>query len=165
MVEMTWTSLKIGGALPENMIDELAELIEERFHDQSEDPKHLIVTALHDGTAVEFTGNVNYGNPEEVVAFCHEHDLTYWHWSDSGPEWSSNIVIWNPAMQDKISDVPADSQSYEPLVEMKTLMQFENLQDLRAFALAHTADAVPPLTYGPPKLTEDEKILSTTEGA
>lgn len=164
MTEMTYTTVHIGGAIPQNLIGELEELISESFHDLYSDEPN-VEAAITAGTSFEVTGNVNYGNPEEVIAFCHEHNLTYWHWCDSGCEWSSHIVIWCPEMKGKTSEVAADSQLYEPLVPLRTLMQFENLQDLRTYLLAHCSDAVPPLTAGPAKLTEDAKVLSTTEGA
>lgn len=162
MGEMTWTSVCVGGAIPQNLIDELAEIVEEEFSDLED---FDIVDAIEAGKSVIFVGNVNYGNPEELLAFCHKHDLPYWHWFDSGRgQWSSMINVWRPGWDEPAREVFSNTE-YEPLVGLKDIAEFGSVAVLMLWLHECKADAVPPLTLALPKLTEGEATLSSTEGA
>jgi hypothetical protein len=164
MAEETWTSIEIGGAIPQNLIPELIDLVEQEFGDLEVSPEDAIHDALRDKTSVNFTGNVNYGNPDEVCGFCQEHGLPYWLWCDDGYEWASMIKIWRPGFEEELS-IGADSQSRDPLIAIGEIMKFESLAKLKAWAETFTQNATPALTEGPPKLSEDELALGHAEGA
>lgn len=161
MGEMTWTSVCVGGAIPQNLIDELNEIVEEEFSDLED---FDIAETIEAGQSVIFVGNVNYGNPEELLAFCHKHDLPYWHWFESGRgQWSSMIHVWRPGWDEE--RVVYSNTDYEPLADMKDIAEFGSVAVLLLWLHECKADAVPPLTMGPVKLTESEVTLSSTEGA
>jgi hypothetical protein len=164
MAEDTWTSIEIGGAIPQNLIPELIDLVEQEFGDLEVSPEDAIHDALRDKTSVNFTGNVNYGNPDEVCGFCQEHGLPYWLWCDDGYEWASMIKIWRPGFEEELS-IGCNSQTREPLIPIDAVMKFESLAKLKAWAETFTQKATPALTEGPPKLSEDELALGHAEGA
>lgn len=164
MAEDTWTSIEIGGAIPQNLIATLVDLVEEDFGDLECAPEDAIHDALRDKKSVNFTGNVNYGNPDQICAFCQDHGLSYWLWCDDGYEWSSLIKVWRPGYEEELT-IGADSQSREPLIGIGEIMQFESLAKLKEWAETFTQEATPALTEGPPKLSDGELTLGNSEGA
>lgn len=164
MAEDTWTSMEIGGAIPQNFITTLIDLVEEDFGDLEVSPEDAIHEALRDKTSVNFTGNVNYGNPDQVARFCQDHGLPYWLWCDDGYEWASMIKVWRPGFEAELS-IGADSQTREPLIGIGEIMRFESLAKLKEWAETFTQGATPPLTDGQPKLSDAELLLGGAEGA
>jgi hypothetical protein len=161
MAEMTWTTMHIGGAIPENRIDELVEIISSYFHDAQDIPEDedAVRAVIAKNESLFIQGSVNYGNPEELKDFCQQYGLPYWCHFDAGYEWDAGINIWRPGFE-KEEDCAASAQGYTPDVTLGELRLFakqgETLADVIAHAERFTAEAVPPLTIGAPVADEAE---------
>ena len=153
MTEMTWTTMHIGGALPSNRIDELIERIHEDFVQDAQDAPESedeVRAVVGKGESLFLQAHVNYGNPDAVVAFCIENNLTYWLHYDAGPEWDSGIQIWKPDASTVPEECPASAQGYTPVVDLATMRIWEKqgltLQHVIDETARFETDKVPPLT-------------------
>ena len=92
MGEYVWTSIVIGGKLSRKTADKLAEF-EEEFD------------------AVCVQGEVNFGNPKELVEFCTKHKLAYnVCWAAKCGAFGSGMIYWFPDMKEPV-EVDADEDS------------------------------------------------------
>jgi hypothetical protein len=119
MTEMTWTRMTIGGGRPltERQIEALAEALQSEFYDtDTEGAAGEIERCFVDGKALEFSGNVNFGNPERVCALCQGFGLTYSYRYEAGYEWTAGGKYWSPECSDEL-DFDADNNG-EPMLSL-----------------------------------------------
>ena len=109
MGEYVWTSIVIGGKLSRKTADKLAEF-EEEFEEEFEDSGD-VADAIKQKYAVCFQGEVNYGNPEELIDFCQKHKLAYnVCWAAKCGAFGSGMIYWFPDMKEPV-EVDADEDS------------------------------------------------------
>ena len=122
MVDTTWTTMHVGGALPAGKIAAFLDAIESDFsYEAQEAPtsEEDIQTIVAKGESALMQAHC-IGNPDDVIDFCKANDLTFWVHYDYGNEWDSYIEIWAPGM-DRPEETPASAQGYSPLVSLATL--------------------------------------------
>jgi hypothetical protein len=92
MGEWIGASIQFGGRLKEEKVDELIELLQDKrlLADWCDQPER---GNLHLTFA---SGDVNYGNLDELEDFGAENGLFYRYWHDSGPEWASATYVYTP---------------------------------------------------------------------
>lgn len=91
MGEYVWTQIVIGGKATRAVADELETLLSDQFHEQAE----MV------GAHMVASGERNYGNADDVEAFCQEHDLPYvLTWAAAGGCFDSGSHAWRPGMED-----------------------------------------------------------------
>jgi hypothetical protein len=162
MAEMTWTTLVIGGPLPQNKVAQFRELAEEYFGGSGavDDPNVLIEHALRDGTSVTFADTVNFGNADELETLCHQWGLTTWkHWDSVPGSFDSGIEIWRLGME-RPKEQTATCEQDQPALTMGQLQalaeQGYTLGQVIDMLDEFSANKVPPLAIGPDYHEEDE---------
>jgi hypothetical protein len=162
MAEMTWTTLAIGGPIPENKFEEFRNLCDEYFggFGAVDKPNDLIDRALRDGESVTFADALNFGNADELEAVCKQWGLTYWkHWDAVGGQFDSGIEIWRPGME-RAKEQTATCEQDQPALTMSQLQalaeQGHTLQQVIEMLDEFSATKVPPLTIGLDYHEEDE---------
>jgi len=106
MGEYVWTSIVIGGKLSRKTADKLAEF-EEEFEEEFEDSGD-VKDAIKQKYAVCVQGEVNFGNPKELVEFCTKHKLAYnVCWAAKCGAFGSGMIYWFPDMKEPV-EVDAD---------------------------------------------------------
>jgi hypothetical protein len=154
---MTWTTMHIGGALPASKIEELVDLIDRYFYDVQEAPENEadLRDNIRENKILFLQGQVNYGNPEELTAFCRENKLPYWLHFDAGYEWDPGIQVWHPDFP-AVIECAASGQGYTPVIELATLKENlkngSTLADVVGGLQVYTSEHCPPMT-----ITEDAK--------
>jgi hypothetical protein len=102
MGEYVWTSIVIGGKLSRRTADKLAEF-EQEFEDSGD-----VKDAIKQSYAVCFQGEVNFGNPDELLTFCRVHKLAYnSSWAAKCGAFGSGMEYWFPDMEEPVQ-VDAD---------------------------------------------------------
>jgi hypothetical protein len=150
MVEMTWTTMHIGGSLPASKIDELIALFDV-FSDAQEKPDDE--AELRDNIAANksllIQGQVNYGNPDELIEFCKDNKLAFWLHFDAGYEWDPGIQVWHPDFP-AIIECAASGQGYAPVIELamlkENLKNGSTLADVVGGLQVYTSEHCPPMT-------------------
>ncbi|UGY15213.1 hypothetical protein HAP48_0042930 [Bradyrhizobium septentrionale] len=149
MPDTTWTTMRVGGALPSDKIEALLEAIENDFSyecQEAPDDEEDLRAIVAKGESVKLQAHV-YGNPDRVVAFCKENGLPFWMHCEAGYEWDAFISIWAPGMA-KEEECPASGQGYTPQVDLSTLRTWAGngilmlIKDVERFE----SERVPPLT-------------------
>lgn len=160
MTEMIWTTMHIGGALPENRIEALTEAVHSDFSEHTADsPDHGHEDAIEEKRSVCFQGYVNYGDPDEVVAFCWQHDLPYWlHFEAKGGVTDGGIQVWAPGMEKALEET-ATSETYEPVATLDDMRRAKaaglTLDQVIEKVERFDPNKVPPLTLGPSWIDDD----------
>ncbi|HPG04954.1 MAG TPA: hypothetical protein P5256_00425 [Beijerinckiaceae bacterium] len=147
MGEYVWTVLKIGGAATQPTLEKLQELLDEEFGggDNETDVVMECVTAR---SLIQAGGQRNYGNVDEILAFCQDHNLTVWASWDAAPGcFDAGIQYWKPGMID-VADASSNDDG-EPCLtvdQLRTkLAEGATLEQvIDELALAESA-AVPPI--------------------
>jgi hypothetical protein len=162
MSEPTWTTMHIGGALPADKIEELIDRIHEDFVQEVQEAPESddeIRAVVSKGKSLFLQANVNCGNPDAVIAFCIDNNLTYWLHYDAGYEWDSGIQIWVPGASAVPEECPASAQGYTPVVDLATMRiwakQGLTLQHVIDETARFESEKVPPLTIVEMAKTED----------
>jgi len=155
MGEYVWTIAKVGGKISRAAADELNELGIDAIGDDAGDGG--VNGAFEAKSSVFFHGECNYGNPEDFMTFCREHNLTY-HVSYAAQPgcFGSGIYFWNPTMAEP-KECDADD-SGDPVVAYwfleDALSKGLSLAGVvETLAAAHDK-AVPPLEL----VDEEEKV-------
>jgi len=152
MTEMTWTTMRIGGELPADKIEELHEIVTGEFSDLQYDEGFGIdnlkeVAAA--GKSLFIQGSANDGNPQATADFCRNNNLTFWLHYDAGYEWDAGIQTWKPGM-DEFKECCASAQGYGPAIDLAELRLYlargDDLLTVVEALAPFDADAVPPLT-------------------
>jgi hypothetical protein len=150
MAEMTWTTMHIGGALPASKIEELIDLLD-CFSDAQEKPddESDLRDNIRENKSLLLQGQVNYGNPEELVNFCQDNKLPYWLHFAHGYEWDPGIQIWHPDFP-KVLECAASEQGYAPVIELAmlraNLKNGSTLADVVGGLEVYTSERCPPMT-------------------
>jgi hypothetical protein len=136
MGEYVNASIRFGGKLPAEHADELLELINEKHLGPDWDPvgevtrEHLLETAFYGDS------RVNYGNLEELEAFCQKHGLWYEYECGSGPEWDGYTTVYNPVT----------GESHEFVGEQTKAITLDQVKQLGSYeaVLAYFDNTIPP---------------------
>lgn len=150
MSDTTWTTMHIGGSLPSDKIEEFLEAIKEEFSYEAQtrpDDEKEIREAVAKGESILLQAHV-VGQPEEVICFCQQNNLTYWLHYDAGYEWDAGIEIWKPGA-DRVETCGASGQGYEPMISLQELRKLDSntfVRETVAELARFEAERVPPLT-------------------
>jgi hypothetical protein len=137
--------MTIGGKLKRSLIEEFLAACEAEGmgRDYMEDLEEAdVLGAVAKGEALTVCGNeINYGNPEEVEAFCREHGLPYSKEWDAGGEYGAGGEYWSPETFleygiGEIGDTPA--------VDIKTIRGLGSWEAVLAY-LDQLSGKLPPL--------------------
>lgn len=120
MSEPTWTRIEIGGTLTSKQAKKLLEAIAEEFYEYT-GATTVNEIKKKDGNCWE--GRVNYGEPDEVIAFCEKHNLTYSHHCEAGPEWDATDTFWMPGMEGKDITQTSEAGHVVPINTIRAPLQ------------------------------------------
>lgn len=163
MAEPTWTTVHIGGALPANLIEAFLDAADYFYDCDGDFDEESIRAAASENRSLMLQGNVNYGNPEVLVAFCRKHGLPFWLHFDSGYEWDAGIQTWRPG-DDAVAEHGATDQGNEPEMSLQELRAAAKAGKTLADVIDHMtrfeSDWVPAITIAPaiPDEVEGEPI-------
>jgi hypothetical protein len=136
MAECINASIRLGGKLPAEHADELLELINEKR--LGPDWGQGSEVTREDLLKHNFFGNseVNYGNLEEIEAFCREHDLSYEYECGAGSEWDAYTTIYDART----------GESREFVGEQTKAIDLETVKELGSYeaVLAYFDTTLPP---------------------
>jgi hypothetical protein len=72
-----WTTMKIGGAVPPDKVEEFKSIAKGDFPDDIDgDAKELVDGAIADKTALTLSGTCNFGDADELEAACRRWGLS-----------------------------------------------------------------------------------------
>ena len=151
MTEMTWTTMHIGGPLPENKIGELCEAIDEDFsgNKPTEGWEGAIEGSIKAKVALYIDGEVNYGDADAVEAFCLEYGLTFHvHWDAKPGCFNEGCKVSGPCHYQE-----GGADEYGPTISLTELKHYRDQGDSLELIIERLerleASKVPPLTLGP----------------
>ena len=105
MGEYVWTSIVIGGKLSRKTADKLAEF-EQEFEDSGD-----VNDSITRADTVCFQGEVNFGNPDQLITSCRKDKLAYnVCWAAKCGAFGSGMIYWFPDMKEPV-EVDADEDS------------------------------------------------------
>lgn len=141
MSEMS-AELLIGGPISEELVSELAKRIiyyapsEDFSSDRLVDEGHAIEAieaAACEGRPLRLTDeSLKYGHFREIEAFCEEHRIAFRAHAEAASSLDAELLVYRPATMQKPIEASADSDG-EPLLRLKDLERFRNIQAARAF--------------------------------
>jgi hypothetical protein len=118
-------SVKIGGELPADLIEEFISTVRDDISDLQCGPTTEAELRNEAGTTIRWDGISNYGLCNDVTAFCQEHNLSYVHHSESTGEYDATIIYWIPGMKEAVS-VTSDRDG-DTLVEIDKIKPYTDL--------------------------------------
>jgi len=110
MSEMIGVTFTVGGNIPVGLVKELLALTPESGPSEQD-----ILEGL--GEPAVFDGAENYGNLDDLKAFCRVNKLSYMHHTDAMNEYSSDTEYWKPGMV--VPVVVSSDQGGRFMVSMK----------------------------------------------
>jgi len=140
MSEPIGCSIKIGGDLPEELIEELVNAINDEMSDLNQYPDDI--KSVSGKETLTWGGTSNYGMVDGVVSFCMEHNLSYIHHCDAKYEYDAMIAWWAPGMKNERT-VKSDNDS-DNLVAVTTIRPLCDL----LLAMSKDGDKALPLFIG-----------------
>lgn len=154
MSQDIWTSIEVGGSLPEQLRDDFETAFENDFS-EGDNPSDEIDEALQQGKKLSVSGFVNYGDPDEVTEFCREHDLPYsYTCEDGGGEWNACGTYWAPGMEKEANfDCADDGQPVLYVSEIRERLANGTLAEHLDKVENYAGKAIPPLTLAQEKQT------------
>lgn len=143
----TYTTMRIGGALPRNLINELNGRIDEEFFGRTDDCRDINAVA-EAGDRLVISGFTGWANADALVAFCVDHDLQYHLSWEGDTDGDAGAQYWNPSMEKPV-ELNADSDG-EPVITLvdleKAFAGEETIEQVVERMRPGSADRVPPLT-------------------
>ena len=121
MSEPIWMSIKIGGNLSKDLYEELTDLLKNTIAEVEWDT----IKKLPKNVDNIFRGSSNYGECDDIKAFCETHNLSYIHKCEATAEYDASISYWVPGMKE-----PAHSkatQSGEAVVPVEAIRPYLNM--------------------------------------
>lgn len=117
MSEMMGVTFKVGGKIPDALVEQLLELTPE-----SGPTAEDIRAGL--GEAAVFDGSENFGDLDELKEFCRANELSYIHHTEAKYEYSSDTEFWTPRMGDPRT--VASNQSGALVLDMEEARKLVN---------------------------------------
>jgi hypothetical protein len=125
MSEPMFMTICIGGELP-------ARLIGDFLHTFDEECAEITGPTTEEGlrkeageAAIKWYATANYGECDDLKAFCKKHKLGYEHYVETGSECNASLSYWVPGMKNEIclqanqdSDAVVDIDEIKPVVNL-----------------------------------------------
>jgi hypothetical protein len=120
MGEPTNMSIEIGGTLDASKFDDLIAALKSDVYEFWQEPE-----LPHKEGTITWEGISNYGECDEVRAFCENHDLSYVHDSEAGSEWDASTYYWAPGMKEVLY-IKGDRDN-DPIVNVSIIKPYTDL--------------------------------------
>lgn len=143
MGEYVCTTMVIGGRVTRATLEALAEQADDAFGGVELDD---VLCAVRNGSRLVVDGERNYGNADEMEAFCIKHELAYHlSWCAAPGALGAGAHYWRPGMAEPI-DATMDDDGHPVLnaVELRRyITDGKTLDDAIADLVAADSDATP----------------------
>lgn len=126
MGEYIAASIKFGGRLSADKVDELIDLLNDKtMHENSSEQAPPSLSNLG---AEFYDHEINFGNLDELLDFAHKNGLDYRYWHDGGCEWSPTTYRYY-ASGERLFELPTlhDGRLAVPLNLIRQLGSFEKV--------------------------------------
>lgn len=150
MSEPVWTTISIGGAMPRDGVDHLAEAYADDMNEpDTADVAAAVADAIEAGKPLHLAGMCNFGQPDMVSGLCRELGLPYSiHFEGYGADWSTSCAYWEPG-RDRETECAASNDG-EPVISVRAIRAA--LADGTLAAVLDEAEKIagehlPPLTW------------------
>jgi hypothetical protein len=97
MSEYMGMTIEIGGTLPAKHVEQFLKIINEDLSDINGPD----LQKISGEKSITFYAQSNYGECENVKAFCRVHHLSYIHTCQANDECDGTTVYWEPGMDDE----------------------------------------------------------------
>lgn len=125
MSEYIGMSIEIGGNLKAKLIPEFLEAINADITDLVGIDNSIKGIKAISGTKLKLYGSSNFGECEDLKAFCENNNLSYIHSCEAKYEYDAEICYWEPGK--KCEYRTNATQSGDELISMETIKPFIDL--------------------------------------
>lgn len=147
-------TIHIGGSLPEKLLPDLLAIIDDQLIQAYIDVEMELRDSSTKKQPANISGESNYGECDDLKAFCEEHNLPYIHHCEAEGEYDASTSFWLPGMKEE-KKLKSDQQGTN-LVPAETVRPILDL----AIAFIQSGDKALPLFIDRPGLEDiAEKAL------
>ena len=117
-------TIEIGGELPAGLINEFFAALDSDCYDTT-GPITDGELRQASGKPIKFYATSNYGECDDIKAFCIKHKLGYIHYVDATNEYNASLSYWVPGMKNETclqsnqeSDVVVNIYEIKPIINL-----------------------------------------------
>lgn len=127
MSEYMGMTITIGGTLPASLIEEFLKVINDELSIESgpSTEEDLRKGTKRKKKPIKWYAQSNYGQCDDLKAFCKEHGLSYVHTSSACLEYDGTLQYWIPGMEEE--GLFSASQNEDPMISLDTIRPWVNL--------------------------------------
>jgi hypothetical protein len=126
MSEYMGMTITISGTLPASLIEEfLLEINDELSIETGPSTEEDLRKVAKRKKPIKWNAQSNYGQCDDLKAFCKEYGLSYIHTSAASVEYDGTLQYWIPGMEEE--GLFSASQSGDPMISLDTIRPWVNL--------------------------------------
>jgi hypothetical protein len=126
MSEYMGMTVTIGGTLPASLIGEFLKVISDELSIESgPTTESKLRKETNRKKPIQWNAQSNYGQCNDLKAFCTEHGLSYIHTSAASVEYDGTLQYWIPGMEEE--GLFSASQSGDPMIYLDNIRPLVNL--------------------------------------
>ena len=123
MSEPMSLSIEIGGELPADLIPDFFDAMKSECYEIVGPDSHTSLRKEAGKSSIKWHALANYGECDDLKAFCQKHKLGYIHYVEAKYEYNAELHYWVPGMrQEKDLEANQDSDAVVNIYKIKPVV-------------------------------------------